>query len=155
MIEGVEVRRLAPVRDERGELCEVLRSDDPLFERFGQVYYTTARPGVVKAWHYHEKQTDHIVAFGPPVVIAVADGREGSPTKGEVVEVLAGRENPALVKIPPGVYHGFAAAGDEETFVLNIPTELYDYDEPDEYRLDPFDNEIPYDWRARGAREGR
>ena len=82
MIAGVVVRRLRPIRDDRGELCELLRSDDPLFRAFGQLYYTTARPGVVKAWHRHARQTDHLMAVGPPVRIAMVDGREDSPTFG-------------------------------------------------------------------------
>ena len=154
MIEGVTLRRLTPLRDDRGELCEMLRSDDPIFERFGQVYYTTVKPGVVKAWHYHQRQTDHLVTIGAPAVIALCDGRDGSPTKGEVMELVAGREAPVLVRIPPGVYHGFTAAGDEEAMILNVPTEPYDRDHPDEFRLDPFENHIPYDWRAKGATRG-
>jgi dTDP-4-dehydrorhamnose 3,5-epimerase len=154
MIDGVVVKELGPIRDDRGELCEILRSDDPLFERFGQVYYTTVKPGVVKAWHFPRKQTDHLVTIGPPAVIVLADGLDGSPTKGEVMELTAGREAPVLIKIPPGIYHGFTAAGDEDAVILNIPTEVYNRDEPDEFRLDPFDNDIPFDWRAKGATRG-
>jgi len=154
MIEGVTARELKPIRDDRGELCEILRSDDPLFERFGQVYYTVVKPGVVKAWHFHKKQTDHLVTIGPPAVIALSDAREDSPTNGEVMEFTAGREAPMLIKVPPGVYHGFTAAGDEDAVILNVPTEVYNYDDPDEFRLDPFDNDIPFDWRAKGATRG-
>ncbi|MHC4249473.1 MAG: polysaccharide biosynthesis C-terminal domain-containing protein [Planctomycetota bacterium] len=154
MIDGVIVKALGPIRDDRGELCEILRSDDELFERFGQVYYTTVKPGVVKAWHYHKVQTDHLFTIGPPALIALADGRDGSPTKGEVMELTAGREAPVLIRIPPGIYHGFTAAGDREAVILNVPTEPYDRDEPDEFRLDPFENDIPFDWRAKGATRG-
>ena len=154
MIEGVTARELKPIRDDRGELCEILRSDDPEFERFGQVYYTVVKPGVVKAWHYHAKHTDHLVTIGPPAVIALSDAREDSPTRGEVMEFTAGREAPMLIKVPPGVYHGFTAAGDQDAVILNVPTEVYDYDDPDEFRLDPFENDIPFDWRAKGATRG-
>lgn len=154
MIDGVVAKKLTPIRDDRGELCEILRSDDPLFERFGQVYYTAVKPGVVKAWHFHKIQTDHLVTIGPPAVIVLADGRDDSATRGEVMEFIAGREAPMLIKIPPGIYHGFTAAGDQEAVILNIPTELYNRDKPDEFRLDPFENDIPYDWRAKGATRG-
>jgi len=151
----VVVRPLEPIPDERGELCEILRSDDPLFERFGQAYYTTARPGVVKAWHCHRKQTDHMVSLAAPALIVLFDARGDSLTRGEITEIVAGRSNPTLVRIPPGVYHGFTPTGGEEILVLNIPTEPYDREQPDEQRLDPFDNDIDFDWRARGASEGR
>ena len=61
MIEGVRIKRLSVHADERGFLMEILRSDDEVFERFGQVYLTTAYPGVVKAWHMHKKQTDYYI----------------------------------------------------------------------------------------------
>ena len=61
MINDVQTKLLKVIPDERGRLMEMLRSDDDLFHKFGQVYMTTAYPGVVKAWHYHKLQTDHFV----------------------------------------------------------------------------------------------
>jgi len=61
MIQGVQIKQLKVIPDERGRLMEMLRADDKLLEKFGQVYMTTAYPGVVKAWHYHKKQWDHVV----------------------------------------------------------------------------------------------
>ena len=42
MIQGVKTKKLRVISDERGRLMEMLRSDDDLFIRFGQVYLTTA-----------------------------------------------------------------------------------------------------------------
>ena len=61
MIEGVTTKRLRLLVDERGWLMEILRNDWDVFDRFGQVYVTAAYPNVVKAWHMHKKQTDHVV----------------------------------------------------------------------------------------------
>ncbi len=154
MIDGVEIRRLTPIRDERGALCELLRCDDPLFERFGQLYYTAVHPGYVKAWHRHRRQTDLMFAAAGSVRIVLYDARESSPSHGELVEVVAGRDDPALVRIPPGVVHGFCAAANETAVLLNLPDAPYDRASPDEIRTDPFDNDIPYDWRAHGAQKG-
>ena len=60
MIDGVQIKSLKFIPDERGRLMEILRCDDPMFSRFGQVYMTTTLPGVIKAWHYHRKQDDNI-----------------------------------------------------------------------------------------------
>jgi dTDP-4-dehydrorhamnose 3,5-epimerase len=149
MIEGVKTKKLRVIPDERGRLMEILRSDWEVFEKFGQVYITTAYPGVVKAWHYHKIQSDNFAVISGMARVALYDGREGSPTKGEVAEFFIGEHNPLLIHIPPGVYHGFKAVGEAEAIVLNSPTELYNYDSPDEYRLDPYDNDIPYDWRRK------
>jgi dTDP-4-dehydrorhamnose 3,5-epimerase len=147
MIEGVKVKKLRVIPDERGRLMEILRSDDELFERFGQVYITTALPGIVKAWHYHRKQTDHFVCVIGKARVALYDSREDSPTFGEINEFIMEFANPFLLKIPSLVYHGFKCISEKEAAMINIPTELYDYHNPDEFRLDPYDNDIPYDWR--------
>lgn len=151
MIEGVKTKKLKVIPDERGRLMEILRNDDELFEEFGQAYVTVGYPGVVKGWHYHKKQVDHFCILKGMVKVVLYDPRKDSPTKGEVNEFFMGTHNPILLKIPIGVLHGFKAVGTEEGMILNIPTKVYDYDDPDEYRLDPHDNDIPYDW---GLKEG-
>ena len=145
-IEGVKLKELKVIPDERGRLMEILRSDDEIFDKFGQVYLTTAYPGVVKAWHYHKGQTDHMTVVKGMMKIVLFDDREGSKTKGEVMEIFMGEHKQLLVKIPSGVYHGFKCISDTEALVINVPTEVYNREQPDEYRLPAHDNDIPYDW---------
>lgn len=147
MIEGVNVKNLKRIKDERGWLMEILRSDWDLFEKFGQVYITTAYPKVVKAWHMHKKQSDNLVCIKSNAKLVLYDGREGSKTRGEINEFHMGENNPMLVKIPPGVWHGFEAVGNEMAMVVNVQTELYNYEKPDESRLPPDTKKIPYDWK--------
>ena len=146
LIDGVHTKKLTVHADERGRLMEMLRSDDGFFLKFGQVYVTTAYPGVVKAWHYHRKQTDHFVCVHGMMKVVLYDAREGSPTKGLVNEFFLGTHNPILVQIPAGVYHGFKCISDHEAIVINTPTELYNYGEPDEFRVPAHNPDIPYDW---------
>jgi dTDP-4-dehydrorhamnose 3,5-epimerase len=151
VIEGVEVRQLRFLPDERGYLMEILRSDWDEYETFGQVYVTAAYPGVVKGWHYHKLQTDHFACIHGMSKVVLYDRREGSPTYGEVNEFFIGERNPCLIKIPSEVVHGFKGIGEGVALIVNVPTELYNYDEPDEYRL-PYDtDEIPYDWSLKQA----
>lgn len=147
MIEGVKTKKLKVVPDERGRLMEILRRDDDIFEQFGQVYMTTAFPGVVKAWHYHKKQTDNFTCIRGKMLLGLYDARKDSPTFGTVEEYTISLENPLLVQIPPDVYHGFKCIGDEEAVVINTVTEPYNPDAPDEYRVDAYDNDIPFDWK--------
>ena len=79
MIEGVKIKKLKVIPDERGRLMEMLRADDDLFMRFGQVYMTTAYPGAVKAWYYHKKQVDNFVVVKGMMKVVLFDGRESSP----------------------------------------------------------------------------
>lgn len=146
MIEGVKVKKLRLIPDERGHLMEILRSDWEEYEKFGQVYVTAAYPGVIKAWHYHTQQTDHFACVHGMAKVVLYDNREDSPSHGQVNELFIGDRNPCLVKIPPLVMHGFKGMGQDITLIVNVPTELYNYDQPDEHRL-PFDtDQIPYDW---------
>lgn len=146
MIDGVQVKKLRVIPDERGNLMEILREDDPFFDHFGQVYMTTAYPGVTKAWHYHRDQTDHMTVVSGMMKIVLYDDRDGSPTRGEINEFFVGEKTPALVRIPRGVYHGFKCISTVEAIVINIPDKTYNYKNPDELRVDPHNNEIPYDW---------
>jgi dTDP-4-dehydrorhamnose 3,5-epimerase len=149
LILGVRTKPLKVVPDERGRLMEMLRADDELFLKFGQVYLTAAYPGVVKAWHYHEKQTDHFVCVRGMMKVVLYDDREGSPTRGMLNEFFVGDHNPLLIQIPPLVFHGFKCVSETEALVVNIPTEVYDHARPDEFRLDADDPRIPYDWARK------
>ncbi|MEW5760010.1 MAG: dTDP-4-dehydrorhamnose 3,5-epimerase family protein [Candidatus Thermoplasmatota archaeon] len=150
LIDGVKVKKLRLIPDERGWLMEILRSDDKeLFEKFGQVYVTVCYPNVVKGWHYHMKQTDHFAVIKGMAKVVLYDSREKSKTKGKINEFFIGELSPTIIKIPPYVMHGFKAIGEEPAFVINVPTEVYNYEKPDEYRLPWNTEEINYDWEIK------
>jgi len=119
LIKDVKIKKLKVVPDERGRLMEMLRSDDDLFIKFGQAYMTTAYPGVVKGWHYHKKQVDNFTIVKGMMKVVLYDSRKDSPTYKEVNEFF---------------------------MCINLPSEVYDYNEPDEFRVDPHSPDIPYDW---------
>ena len=149
LIDGVSVRRATVLPDERGRLGEIMRADDPWFEKFGQVYFTTTFPGVVKAWHYHEKQTDNFFVIKGTVKIALYDQRQDSSTSRTVNELYLGEHCPGLLRIPPGVLHGWMCVGSVEAYIVNVVSEMYNYSDPDEFRIDPHENDIPYEWECK------
>lgn len=149
MIDGAHIKPLQVIPDERGRLMEILRRDDPEFIGFGQVYMTTVYPGVVKAWHYHQKQVDNMAVVKGMVKLVLYDDRADSPTRGEVAEFVIGEHRPLMVQIPQGVLHGIKGIGSEETILINVVTEPYDREEPDEFRVPPHSSDIPYDWACK------
>ena len=149
LISGVRTKALRVIPDERGRLFEMLRNDEPLFRKFGQVYCTSVNQGVVKGWHFHKKQVDNFVCVSGMIKLVAYDGRATSPTKGLVNEFFIGTHNPLLVQIPAGVWHGFKGISSPEAIVINIPTAPYHHTRPDEYRCDPHHNDIPYDWSRK------
>jgi len=148
-IAGVQVKQLRPIPDERGWLMEILRRDETeLLPKFGQVYISATYPGVVKAWHYHRNQVDNFVCVAGMVKLVLVDTREDSPTTGLVNEFFIGTLNPTLVQVPNLVYHGWKCISAEPSLVVNVPSEPYDRESPDEYRLDPHGT-LPYDWTRK------
>lgn len=149
LIEGVVVKELKPILDERGYVQECFRSNWPMYKKFGQVYITIAFQNVIKSWHYHKIQTDNMVCIVGNMKLVLCDHRKKSSTNKKIIEIFFGEKNPLLVKIPHHICHGFKAIGGKKAIVLNCPTELYNYSEPDEYRL-PYDtDEIDYDWELK------
>ena len=154
-IQGVLVQDLGWFTDQRGSLSVLLRNDQAELagERFGQAYVTTVLPGVVKAWHRHAAQHDRMVGIVGRTLLVLVDGRDDSPTRGRLLEVVLGDRHPVLVFIPPGVWHGLKAIGDGESVVLNLPDAAYDADDPAEVRAEPHhppDGGLPgFDWARR------
>ena len=159
MIHGVAIKQLKPLVDERGFLMEMLRADDAIFEGFGQVYVTGCRRGVAKGWHYHKLQTDHFVCLSGRALVVLYDGRDESPTRGEVQEFILTspplpEPAPMLLKIPRLVVHGFTAHGCDEARIVNVPTLPYRYADPDEFRYPWNSPEVPYRWPAEVTQGG-
>jgi dTDP-4-dehydrorhamnose 3,5-epimerase len=144
MIEGVRIHPLHQIPDERGKIMHMLRADDPHFERFGEIYFSTVYPGVIKGWHVHERMTLSYAVVAGMIKLVLYDGREGSKTRGELMELFIGESNYALVQVPPGVVNGFKGVGVTPAIVANCATEPHDSSEI--RRIDPFRNDIPYDW---------
>ena len=151
MINGVKIKKLKAIPDERGHVMEIFRDDDEIFSKFGQVYITTAYPGVVKAWHYHKKQTDNFACVRGMMKVVLYDSRTGSPTKGEINEFFIGEHNNSLIQIPRMVTHGFKCISEYEAIIVNCPTECYNHKKPDEYRMDPHKSDILYDWSRKNG----
>lgn len=148
-IHDVKTKALRVIPDERGWLMEILRADDPeLFTKFGQVYVSATYPGVVKAWHYHQRQIDNFACVAGMVKLVLIDTRSNSPTNGAINEFFIGSQNPLIVQVPNLVYHGWKCISTDASLVINVPTEPYAYAAPDEYRLEPHDT-LPYDWARK------
>lgn len=146
-IHDVRITPLRRIADERGAVFHMLREDAPVFERFGEIYFSLIYPGVVKGWHIHKRMTLNYAVPVGMVKLVCYDDREQSPTRGVVQEVHVGELNYALVTIPPLIWNGFKGEGDQPALVANCATAPHDPDEID--RLDPFTNEIPYDWALK------
>lgn len=147
MIDGVKVISLRQIADERGKIMHMLKATDPHFIEFGEIYFSCAWPGTIKAWHVHKSMTLNNAVISGRAKLVMYDKREDSPTFGEIQEAFLGEDNYILVQMPPGIVNGYKAYGDKMVILANCATEPHD---PDEIvRIDPFDNDIPYDWSLK------
>ncbi len=147
MIDGVRVVPLRRIPDERGTVMHMLKRDDPHFLEFGEIYFSTIYPGVVKGWHLHHVMTLNYACVYGRIKLVLYDDREGSSSRGELMEIFLGPDNYSLVQVPPNVWNGFKGMGGELSIVANCATHQHDPTQSE--RMDPFDNEIPYDWAVR------
>jgi dTDP-4-dehydrorhamnose 3,5-epimerase len=138
--------RFVPLRripDERGTIYHMLRRTDEHFIEFGEIYFTSIYRGVVKGWHRHRDMTLNYACIAGRIKLALYDDREGSPTRGGLVERFLGPDDYALAVIPPGIWTGMKGMSDE-AIVANCATHPHDPARTE--RLDPFAGGIPYDW---------
>ena len=145
MIEGVEIKELITHEDERGFFCEIIRNSDNFFQgKFGQLSHSMAHKGVFKAWHIHKKQTDWMYVVTGGIKLVLYDTRKDSMTTGNMTEILVGEKyGRKVVKIPPGVAHGYK--------IINGPMHIVyvtdrEYDPEDELRIPHDAPEIGYNW---------
>lgn len=149
MIQGVYVKPLRQICDERGKVMHLLRADDPQFERFGEVYFSMVYPGAIKAWHLHKEMALNYAVPVGRIKMVLFDEREGSPTRGEVMEIFTGPDDYKLIHVPPMVWNGFKGIGTEAALVANCATVGHSKEEIE--RLDPGSSRIPYDWALRNG----
>ena len=144
VIDGVKIIPLKQIVDERGKVMHLLKASYPHFLKFGEIYFSCAWPGTVKAWHVHMSMTLNNAVISGRAKLVLYDGRPNSPTKGQLQEIFFGEDNYCLVQIPPGITNGYKAYGDKLVILANCATEPHD---PNEIRhIDPFTKDIPYDW---------
>ena len=144
MIEGVIIKNLKKIPDERGMIMHFIKSTDEIFKSFGEVYFATAYPGVVKAWHLHKKQEQNYCVIQGMIKLVLYDGRKNSKTKGNLQEIFIGDLNYSLVTIPIGIIMGYKCIGNKTSILANCSTIPHDPNEMISY--DPMSDKVPYKW---------
>jgi dTDP-4-dehydrorhamnose 3,5-epimerase len=149
-MEGVKVVPLTQITDERGTVMHMLKRTDPHFIQFGEIYFTTVRPGVVKGWHKHQRMTLNYACVWGRTKLVLYDDREDSVTRGEVMELFLGPDDYQLVQIPTNVWNSFKGLGKETSIIANCATEPHTKEFTE--AIDPLtDSFIPYDWRHQSS----
>jgi dTDP-4-dehydrorhamnose 3,5-epimerase len=146
MIKEVEIKKLIVHRDKRGFFCELIKKSDKFFKNchFAQLSHSFVRQGVIKAWHMHKKQTDFIYVAAGEIKLVLFDLRKKSASYKQLMELVLGKkDNYWVVKIPPGIAHGYKSLKGPAQVIYLMNKE---YDPSDEIRIAYNDPEIGYNW---------
>lgn len=143
LIQDVQVREAITHEDERGEIVEMLSQSWGFHPApVHHVYSSMIRPGKIKGWVYHKHQCDRMFSLSGFVKYVLWDMRSDSPTHGMVNEIYLTERNRGLLLIPPYVVHAVQNIGLGDAVFVNMPTEPYNHENPDKYRVAP--ESVPY-----------
>ncbi len=146
-LDGVVVTPLKTFPDDRGYFREISRLSEGQLKECAQISATMSYPGVIKAFHYHNKQDDLWYCAAGNILAVLYDRREGSPTYQQTQTVALGDLAPATLFIPHGVVHGYKVLGDVRALVIYSTSHVYDPD--DELRIAHDDATINFDWSIK------
>ena len=144
MIDGVIIIPLKQISDDRGKVMRMIRNDSKNFTKFGEIYFSSIYPGVIKAWHFHKQMTINYAVVSGKIKFVLFDNRANSQTKGKIQELILSQDNYKLVTVPPMIWNGFKCIGKETSIVANFTDIPHDPQEIE--RKLPTDTSIPYNW---------
>jgi dTDP-4-dehydrorhamnose 3,5-epimerase len=143
-IQGVEVRDLTQVKDERGRVMHMLRSDTFDFSKLGEVYFSLVYQGYVKGWKKHKLMFQNYAVCTGQIKLVIYDDRKDSSTKGKIQTIITGREEYSLIHIPPLVWYSHLGLSEEPAVIANCTTLP---NTPGEIVRLPVENsQIPFRW---------
>ena len=144
-IDGVLITELRQISDARGSVLHLLRCDAPEFTRFGECYFSEVLPAAVKAWKRHRAQTQHLAVPVGRIRLVIYDDRKSSPTWGNLHVLELGRPDAYLrLRIPPGLWYGFACISSTPALLANCADLPHDPADSEVRTMD--DPAIPYAW---------
>ena len=146
MIENIKITKLKQILDERGKIMHMMRTDSPIFKKFGEIYFSTVKPNSVKAWHLHKEATLNYVCIKGKTKLVLFDDRKNSKTFGNYQELILSPspDDYFMVTIPPLIWNGFKGEDQEDSIIANCMT--IPHDEKEIVRKKPLDKKFDYNW---------
>ena len=147
-VDGVVISPLKIITDERGSVLHMLKSNEPLFDKFGEIYFSEILSGTVKAWKKNKKQSQNLTVPVGMVNLVIYDDRRNSKTRGNFFDCLLGRpDNYYLIHIPPMLWYGFQSLDNQKALIANCTDQPHN---PLESESIPIDSgKIPFQWDSK------
>jgi len=116
-------KKLEIKSDERGNFVEVFKIPE-----FGQISYSTTKPGIVRGNHYHTRKKEIFC-----VIEGEAKIRQRNIKTNEIEEVVVFGDAPELVEVKLNWTHNIQNIGDTEMKLLIWISEVYNPNDPDTF----------------------
>ena len=146
-ISGVIISKINIIKDNRGSIFPMIRSDSKIFDQFGEIYFSTIFYKSIKAWRLHKKAVLNYVCIKGKVRLVLFDDRKESSSFSKYNEYILTPENYFLITIPPLVWNGFIGLDNKESIIsnlMNIP-----HDENEMIRKNFNDKYFNYSWKVK------
>ena len=144
-IDGVTARLVTNVLTDNGYLTEIWRDEwDVPGRPVRHIFQRVVEPGPPGDWHAHAHTTDRLFCAFGRLAVALYDSRRRSATHGAVATYRVGAHRPALITVPPGVWHAVKNIGSTPALFVNAVDDPYHYEDPDHRRLPAGSPEIPF-----------
>lgn len=145
MIQGLEISSLKVMADNRGKVMKMVDVKVPLFEKFGEIYFSFVNAGVIKGWKKHLRAVQLFAVPVGMIKFVVYDDRPESPTRGQFEEIEVGESNYRLIKMPSGVWYSWQATSAFPAMIASLTSEPHDPAEAVAAEVNN-NNLIPYQW---------
>ena len=137
MIQGLACNRVESFIDDRGFLSQILPEGDESFD-IKRIYSTgNFSKGTIRGFHKHSKEKKAFFVTSGVAKFVAVDDREDSPTYKQINTFILSPLNPLVLIVPTGIYTGWMSLEDK-TVIIGISDKVFDKDNPDDERLEPF-----------------
>ncbi|MFB5637519.1 MAG: dTDP-4-dehydrorhamnose 3,5-epimerase family protein [Nitrosarchaeum sp.] len=137
MIQGLQCNKVESFIDDRGFLSQILPEGDKSFS-IKRIYSTgNFSRGTIRGFHKHSKEKKAFFVLSGTAKFVAVDDRNDSSTYKQINTFILSQLNPSVLIVPTGIYTGWMSL-DDKTIVIGISSEVFDKNNPDDQRLDPY-----------------
>ncbi|MFB5606192.1 MAG: dTDP-4-dehydrorhamnose 3,5-epimerase family protein [Nitrosarchaeum sp.] len=137
MIQGLQCNKVESFIDDRGFLSQILPEGDKSFS-IKRIYSTgNFSRGTIRGFHKHSKEKKAFFVLSGAAKFVAVDDRNDSSTYKQINTFILSQLNPSVLIVPTGIYTGWMSL-DDKTIVIGISSEVFDKNNPDDQRLDPY-----------------
>ena len=129
MLSGMIKKDLDIIEADSGSVYHVLKNTDKEFKEFGEVYFSSVKKDIIKAWKLHKEMTLNLTVPVGKIQFCFFDVREQSDTFNEKFKIVLSQNPYIRLTVPPGIWFGFQGVSDGLNLICNVADISHDPNE--------------------------